>query len=102
MGGGTGAVKLNGCDTEGVYCDRQPSGEAGRPPAISDGLALGWALISTANWGTGRAFISAARIESRTKSCMTLCWRKRTSVFEGCTLQSTSPLGNSRNNSTTG
>ena len=46
-----------------------------------------------ANCGTGRAFISAARTESRTKSCITLCWRKRTSVFEGCTLTSTSPAG---------
>ena len=42
------------------------------------------------NDGTGRDFISTARTESRMKSCSTDDCRKRTSVFEGCTLTSTS------------
>jgi len=54
------------------------------------------------NWGAGRAFIRAARTVSRTKSCITVDWRKRTSVFEGWTLTSTSPGGISKKSSTTG
>ena len=54
-----------------------------RAPGVSDGLAVGWASISLVNCGTGRAFIKAARTESRTKSCTAVCWRNRTSVFEG-------------------
>ena len=43
-----------------------------------------------------RAFINAARTVSRTKSCMMLCWRKRTSVLAGWTFTSTSPGGTVR------
>ena len=52
--------------------------------------------------GTGRDFISAARTESRMKSCSSDDCRKRTSVFDGCTLTSTSVNGISRKSSTTG
>src|SRR6516164_659837 len=109
MDGGTGACSVNGCVPSGAYRSRQAA-RAGTPdpplqslvPGVSDGLAVGCALICTANCGTGRAFISAARTESRTKSCVTVDCRKRTSVFDGCTLTSTSPLGISKNRSTTG
>jgi hypothetical protein len=59
------------------------SGSGVSAPGVSDVLAVGRARISVVNCGTGRAFIRAARMESRTKSCITLCCRKRTSVFEG-------------------
>ena len=42
------------------------------------------------NAGAGRLSISRSRSVSRTKSCTNVPCRKRTSVFEGCTLTSTS------------
>ena len=45
---------------------RLPLARAGRQPE----LAVAWARISVVNCGTGRAFISAARTVSRTKSCI--------------------------------
>ena len=69
---------------------------------VSATRAEGEMWISLAKAGAGRAAISAERTESRTKSCTKLCWRKRTSVLEGCTLTSTSVQGISRNSSTTG
>ena len=50
----------------------------------------------------GRDAISRSRIESRTKSCTTVPCRNRTSVFDGCTLTSTSSQSQSRNSSANG
>ena len=85
VAGGTGACNVNSCggaSNEGAKA-AEPSVMTVCPPAIREGVAVGWARISVANCGTGRAFSRAARTESRTKSCITVCWRKRTSVFEG-------------------
>ena len=43
-----------------------------------------------------------SRTASRTKSCITVCCRNRTSVFDGCTFTSTSAAGISIKSSTTG
>jgi hypothetical protein len=51
---------------------------------------------------TGFDSTKVSRIASRTKSCTRLCWRKRTSVFEGWTFTSTSSAGHSRNSSAKG
>ena len=45
-----------------------PSSERLVPGLLRPAVAVGWAPISVMNCGTGRAFISAARTESRTKS----------------------------------
>src|SRR5579883_2532314 len=46
---------------------------------------------------TGLLSISVLRIASRTKSCTAALWRKRTSVFDGCTFTSTSEASQFRN-----
>ena len=103
IAGSTGACRANPGGAAGAYAARQAAiSTVLRDPGVSDGVAVGRAVISVTNCGTGRAFTRAALTESRTKSCNKLCWRKRTSVFEGWTFTSTSPLGNSRKSSTTG
>ena len=54
------------------------------------------------NDGAGRLSISRSRMVSRTKSWTNEPWRKRTSVFDGCTLTSTSSASHSRNSSAKG
>ena len=44
------------------------NGRLPNPGLLSPGVAEGCAAISVKNWGTGRAFINAARTDSRTKS----------------------------------
>src|SRR5262249_9169825 len=55
------------------------------------------APAAAAKLAIGRAPISAWRIASRVKSCTNCERRKRTSIFAGCTLTSTSSYGISKN-----
>src|SRR5580700_11287528 len=77
--------------------------EYGSFAAVCAGEAIGRAdAVPDANDGAGRLSIKRSRSESRTKSCTNVPWRKRTSVFDGCTLTSTSSASHSRNSSANG
>src|ERR1035437_5785636 len=73
--------------------------EYGSPTA---GCAGGAGKAAGENVFDGRLSISRSRMVSRTKSWTKVPWRKRTSVFEGCTLTSTSSASHSRNSSANG
>ena len=70
--------------------------------AASTANPAGGADLDMGNEATGRVASSVWRIESRTRSCIKLPWRNRTSVFEGWTFTSTSLGGISRKISATG
>ena len=69
-------------------------------PAAACGAGL--VAAAAAKLAMGRALISACRIVSRVKSCTNCERRKRTSIFAGCTLTSTSSYGILRNSSVAG